>query len=220
MVSRSILNGITFNQTIGIGDVYGIMPSIAQGTGVSERVGRQIRTRYMYVNLMLTCNPDGLNSNNPILYRIFILNWKGAKQESRLANVPIGNLLACNDDHGAATNLPYNGYPDAHMMPVNTDSFTVLKDIRGRFYPQDNLSQSVSADAHTIPLPQIVKQIRVRIKLPKSLLFDYQSTLNDYPTNFAPFISCGWCYANGIALPSGSTKLMVTARSYLYFEDP
>lgn len=216
VASRRIAFSDVFNQTIGNADIYPLMPRIAQGTGALERVGRQVRTRYMFVNLMLTVSVDpGLTSNYPINYRILFLNWKGARNEARLVNVPISDLLMCNDDAGAAINLPYNGLADAHMMPVNTQSFSVLRDIRGKFYPQD----AVLNDGPQQPLPGIVRSLRVRIRVPKTLLFDTQATGANTPTNYAPFMCAGWCYANNLATNIGDTRLMLTARSYLMYED-
>lgn len=222
VASRLIAYGVEFNQTITApGDIYPIMPRISQGTGSYQRVGRQIRTRYMYVNLMVTCSPDyGLTTNNPIIYRILFLTWKQGRTELRLDQAPMNQLLLVNDDTGAALNIGYTGQSDVHMMPVNTNVFTVIRDIRGKFYPNDNDTNPASAEQN--PLPGICRQHRVRIKLPKTLLYDLAATnpTGDTPTNYAPFMCAGWCYPNNINAGITETKLKITARSYMMFEDP
>lgn len=219
LVSHVIENGVYHNSGISNADYYSVMPACTQGAGDNQRIGDQISVRGMYVHVNVALiSTFAFNANNPIRVRLFVLAHKSYKQTQGLAaNLPpYTTLLRSNDDGTAgSTTQPYDGTPQTHILPVNKEIYTVLKEINFQLAPPD---EGLGGGGNA--LYQANKQFKFKIRCPKLLQYDKVSTGVDFPVNFAPFMAVGYCYPDNSAIPdTTTTKVVVTARSFLYYED-
>lgn len=219
LVSHIIENGVYHNSGISNADYYSVMPAVTQGVGDNQRIGDQIQVKGMYVHVNVSLlSQFAYNANSPIRVRLFLLTHKSYKQTQGLAaNLPpYTTLLRSNDDGTAgSTTQPFDGTPQNYILPVNKEIYNVLKDISFQLAPPDT-SITAGADA----LYQANKQFKFKIRCPKLLQYDKVSTGVDFPVNWAPFMAVGYCYPDNSIIPdTTTTKIVVTARSFLYYED-
>lgn len=218
MCSHVVENGVYHNSLITNADVYPLMPSITQGAAENQRIGDKIRAKglYLHVNVSLL-STFAFNSSSPLRVRFFIVQHKSIKQTQLLSAAlpPFNVWLKQNDDAGPAL-VGYDGTPETHILPINRDIFNVYKDITFQLAPDNQ--QSIANDGS--PLYQANRQFKLKIPCPKTLQYDNQATGVSLPVNFAPFMSLGYCYPdNSVPPDSQRTKVVVTSRSFLYYED-
>lgn len=203
-----------FNGRIStVADIYSIVPKVVTGTEQWEKIGDSIMPKSLTVKFVVTFVREFMTGNKPILCRLMCLKYKPVKNFAGLQNVPVNQLLKMNDyDLGIAA-TQYDGSIGRHILPVNTDSFDVIKDIRFRMDPVDYANAEVS------PTPNIVRMFTIRIPCPKVLKYDRYSQGNDYPTNFAPFWCFGWTWADGVVPGINAVNVNISARSFITYED-
>lgn len=220
MVSRLVENQVGHNSTITNADYYPLMPSITVGAGDNQRIGDKINVKGFYFHAQISLYSQFANSMNmPIRVRLFVLSHRSVKQSAQLATAlpPFNVMLRSNDDGTAGSSLqPYDGTVNNHILPVNKDIYVVHKDISFQF-AQDNITSGVDGS----PMYQANKTLKFKIKCPKYLTYDQASTGVNTPVNFAPFCAVGYCFPDVSQSPDtgASTKITVTSRSFLYYED-
>jgi len=194
-------------------EVYGLIPSVAQGAKDNERAGAVIQPVSLTtkVNLALFTSPS-----MAIYADVFFCTSKNVKDYDLTAQIPTGELLNKGDD----TNVAYDGLSSTAMYPVNKSEFTVIahKRIRlakGNGDPNVALSGGSPSSTDTFNYYASFSQ---KIPLPQKLTYETSSKV--YPSNSFPFMMVGFvgADANGNTAPS-SARVFVQAQSHLYYKD-
>jgi len=219
----SVTNNAAYNNSIGVGDCYPLIPAITQGTDDYERIGSKIAPVYLRVKIALQPRDASLFLNQalpPISVRVLILSQKTVKFSPLLngsgatpAQFAYGSLL--DDRVGTSTPRQYTGnYATLdNLAPINRDLFTVHYDKKVKFHGE-NTSGNTGA---VITQLDRARYLYATIRLPKLLYDSSQST--SYPTNCAPFISFGFVQEGGTAPSLVATPLQANWISTLYFKD-
>jgi len=210
----SLFQSQVHNSAIGSGDVYALLPAITQGTDSFQRIGESVRPKRLVVKFRAVL-PHNYWGNIqtftvPFEVRLMILKQKNVKSNGQLANVDTAHLLRPN--FGSSTELSYDGSPQRHISPINTELFEVLMDRKFTLKPQDVQRTNLG----TYPLlPNVVEITRV-LKCPARLTFDDGNGTN--ANNYAPFAVVGYCKADG-SIDTINTALQLDVMSTIHFED-
>lgn len=195
---------VAHNGQIGSGDVYPILPALKRGTNYNERVGNEIRPKWLEYRVRIALN-ESANLTTPYHVQFWVLTSKRVKSYncvgSTFSTQVNTNLLL--DGGAGATN--YDASTEHALYPINKEMFSVLKKVSFKL-------STTTAENHN---PQTHREFVFRIKCPKTLR--YEET--DYPENFAPFSVMGWSRDDGITPSPLSTHVTITSWAILNFED-
>ena len=114
-------------------------------------------------------------------------------------------------DAAGADQAPFSGQTQDVMSPLNTELFRVYYDKVHQIS-----GQLVSAGARERQYTTIRWQYTFK-DLPAS--FSYDEGNGDWPNNFAPFMSLGYCYADGSVPDTLQSRLVSNTCAYLSYED-
>lgn len=212
-VTTATQDNVLHNSSITGADCYRCIPIVNQGDGESQRIGDKIRPKALYVRGQL--GVQDLEDNKPLLIRVLVLQLKGSRYWPAAASQwtagAFAALLKINGEAGPE-NATYNGLPRDNFYPVNRDVFDVL----GERFIKLNTQLSTSVEAATPGT--LAKTFNIKLKgVPKIL--HYGSDANQYPENFAPFLSVGFAYMDGTPAPVVDQPLCVQASAHLYYTD-
>jgi len=202
-------------------DFRPILPVIAQGDGLNDRIGNQIKPKALIVKFTITATgAPTTNSSEMIWGRLMVLQAKNCKYTSQLiSTVSANNLL----DLGSAA-IAYTGSPGDNNWRINRRQFTVTADkllkIQRGFgtVPKAGNVVPYIGDAICVnPLSQ--HQVTVRIPCPKTL--KYMDDAEVYPQNFAPFFAFGYNMPNQVNPGAGEIdyRVAISWTSHFTFED-
>lgn len=210
----SLFQSQVHNSAIGSGDVYRLLPSITQGVDAHQRIGDSVRAKSLMVKFRLALPPNYWQNIQtftvPFQVRLMILKQKNVKANGQLANVDTAHLLRPN--FGSSTELSYDGSPQRHMSPINTELFEVLFDKKVYMLPQDVQRTNLG----TYPLTPNTMEITKYVKCPARLTYDDGN--GNEANNFAPFAVAGYCKADG-TIDTINTALQVDVMTTVKFED-
>jgi len=205
-VGAIIENNVVHNGAIGSGDVFPVIPQIAQGTASNQRSGDSIRPTGLYVDAALSFNDYGQGFVDvPLRVFCWILQYKGIKSSSLISGVPIQDLL----ENGAGSTTSFDGTTLASFYPIDKANFDVLG---ARSFRISDMTQENSKC--------LTKRVSFKVSLPATLMYDAGASVTpNYPTNAAPFMVVGWCRDDGV--PASSTQVYLKVNSYakLYYTD-
>lgn len=203
--------------------VYPLLPAISQGVNSNERVGDKIRPKRMRVDFTITTVND-TDSSLDVLLRLLVLEDKSIK--STLDLLPIagtqpGTPITTDLLQYGSQLAGYTGIPTDDMARVNTERYTVLKDIRrelikGMGQGPTNANTYLGTQAF-ISGQQTYK---VSVVIPTPAVLKYSKSLDTFPTNFAPFFAVGYVQPDGLAAPVSLTqRVAVNFITHLDYED-
>ncbi|ALE29610.1 coat protein [Lake Sarah-associated circular virus-12] len=209
-----------YNSAIaGAGDINPILPPMFQGTKDRERIGSKVNFRSFRLNICISQAPYALltDLDRPVLVRLLVLTYKRGKYQpdfttSRIVTDVNESLL---HQDASAPAQPYDGSILHHLFPVNNDLFTVIKDISFTILP--NELNDNTTNSQTTALGKNFRTFSVNVPGPSHLV--YGEDINQYPNNFAPFFSVGYCYPDGDLADVLNTGLRVTWESRLSYTD-
>ena len=206
---------IGFNGPIGgVGDIYDLIPELAQGTGDHQRVGNVIQPTSLTVRGICSLQSNQATSQRCVV-DIFILTSKMIKSQFNKSSILINRML----NQGNGNNTDYNGTTLNAMLPVNTTEFTVLKHRRLVLGKNENNPNSyVTTGTSQVASCSYVKPFAFKVTMPKKLT--YQTDAITVPSNYYPFMVIGWNYGDNNGTSAGSSAgMFVQAQSHLYFKD-
>lgn len=199
-----------FNSAITLpGDAQPVVKAIPQGSGEANRQGDQIKPKYLKVTGVVTLDPPpGYGptdpQNNPLMVRIMCVSQNNIKY----GDTSTLNFVSLLRDTGGAVHA-FNGQRTDCLLPINTDLFRVYFDRKVVLRPV--------VEATTESTNKSTYMYSFKIKCPAHFKFD--SSIGDYPNNWAAFMLCGYAYMNGA--PPDAVKQVIhhSVRSHLIYED-
>lgn len=199
-----IENTVSHNASITSGDMYPVLPPIAQGTSSNQRTGDKVTPTGMYVDAAISFNDYGEGYIGvPLRVFAWVLQSKSVKSYSNLGSVPIQNLM-----DGGSGPTSFDGSTMNSLLPVNKEEFDILG--AREFRISDMTAENSKC---------LSKRISLKINTPAKLHFDPASSTPNYATNFAPFMVVGWCRDDGVTPSSLDVYLKVTSWCRLYYTD-
>lgn len=211
-VSHTVEYQTAHNSAITAGDIIPIMPQVVQGDGDYERLGDSVKPLSLRLRGLLSMNRNAVDSNQVLLVRVLVLSAKAYKSTAGVSantGTIFNNLLKPNDDTATSVG-PWTGDQRQLSWPVNADAYKVHYDKVFRIAP--STPEGIEEN------PASYARWSCKIKTPANLDFDNASSAN-YPTNFAPFLAIGYCYADGTGPDLVATKIVSYANSYLKYKD-
>jgi len=216
-VGWTIESSVSHNSGIQAADCVPVIQDIGQldtTTGINssvQRIGDKIQPKSLKVRGCVSIKTDQ-NTTQNLYVRVLILAQKDIKvaQSIIAGGVTSGSLLRPMLNTGAgADEGPYTGSTQTSLQPVNTDLFRVYYDKTFLVCPASN--QTVENTKGSFRWGYDFKS------LPANLTFD--NTNGNYANNFAPFMALGYCYADGTAPDTLTTRIVSNTYSLLTFED-
>lgn len=221
-VGGANVGGGYIKQTILLNtDFYPILPKIAIGTDTFQRVGTSLRPKSLKIQMNFALTDAG---SDDLSVRLFVLNIKQCKSYDTLATTTqnFATSLLWNGEDGKSTGF-IGGEPYWQMLPLNNRVFTKILDKRINLRRgQGKVRQSnVNVGAQTFVGTEAYKTITFNIPLPASFRYD-GTTNNNWPTNFAPVMCCGYTQADGYMSEDPQYNLNLIVMNYkasLSYED-
>lgn len=209
-------NFINFNSGISSsGDFYPLLPLISQGTDDYNRIGNKIRPTSLVVKVRVTLD-GGINGSEIYEPRLLILSSRSSKDYLQKTNaIDPSKLLDTGDTH-----VPYEGWAEDNMCRINHRDYVVHVDKVFSLVKPEGVTEGGAAGAgdQIVVGKQSWKDFTFRIATPKTLV--YQDETQSWPTNFAPYITLGYCQPDGNASPDRlTTGVHMQFLSYLSFKD-
>lgn len=220
LVTTLVENNVPHNSAIGALDYYRVIPQITQGPAEYQRVGDKVQPVSLVVRGTCAIDRQYSTDNKPLMVRILILQLKSTKQWASVGSAfaPASQRLLKMNDEGGTENIQFQGSPNDLYYPVNRDLFTVLGE---RFIKLDKLppsGASLGNSAEVAPINTIARSFNIKVRgVPKQLL--YSQGTDNLPTNFAPFMSVGYCYLDGTGPDVVNTNIIMNAQAHLHFKD-
>lgn len=194
--------GINYNSFMTGATNEGIMPAIAQGTGVGQRIGNKINPKRLTVDFWVC--PANLTSSVDMIARMVILESKNIRDGAAATAVGLTEVLNFGQAQGS-----FNGYTSHLKAPLNTNLFKVHSDKLIKFNKAEGngptLSNAYTGNVVAPTSSNNLVHYRVNIKLPKT--FTYKDAGDIFPEGFCPFFNCGYAvpqYINGTDTPDTS----------------
>lgn len=212
---KSVVN-INYNSGIDSQtDLNSLVPSIAQGTSYSSRIGEQVTAKrlnikgYILGNLTYTAY-----SSCRIGVRMMIVSPKsyiGYDAAYNSATTWLGTLLKKGNASSGFT-----GTVNDFLAPINSDAITKYYDkkfyIRAPLVP-GTLTGDVSTSSST-------KFFNIKLNLRKKLLkYDSSNNSGLTPTNYTPWLIIGYCHLDSSNPDTVNTQINLNFTSTLDYQD-
>lgn len=211
--------------------VYPLLPAISQGVNSNERIGDKIRPKRMRVDFTITCVGES-DSSLDVLVRLLVLEDKQIKGTLDLLPIPPspgpppiggqpGTPITTDLLQYGSQVQGYQGLLTDDMARVNTERYTVIKDIRRELIK--GMGQSPT-NANTYLGTQAFisgqQTYKVSVVVPTPAVLRYSQSLDTFPSNFAPFFVVGYVQPDGLAAPASLTqRIAVNFITHLDYED-
>ena len=215
-----------------IGDIqavnlFRVVPAIPKGTDVNERVGNKVTPRWLSIRGYVQLDMNGLDADYDRLQVRMILGFPkryplyptAVQQITSAPGVNWTNILM---DFGTGMSK-FAGTLDSLQAPVNRGAFTVkaqkyIRLTRPRFYD----AALVGSDSFRYS-GNSVKFFHIKVKCPKTFVYESVANNDLYPTNFDPVLCVGYTLLNGQTPPApdqtAPAPLTVSFTSRLHYED-
>jgi len=216
----SIRNNVTLS------NIVPIMPPIAQGLTDSSRVGDKIRPLSMSIHFDVSMFSKNVNANF-LLVRLLCLSDKAIKTTLDLpftagshVGTPVDTQLF---DYGNGVNGGFNGSPYDVNWRVNRKRYTVHHDrvfklVKGYGQLPHSTNEVPYAGSVQCIDHWMTQRFTLKIKCPKEL--KYQTDLDLFPTNFAPFWAVGFVQPDGDGTVDYlANQIMVNYTTHFDYED-
>lgn len=211
-----------FNSGINsVADLITILPPVVQGLTQKDRIGNSIRP----VRLVITgyvvysaLNFGALSDARMLGGRLFCFQDKSNRsyQNSSVQNF---NLL---DSGGNSNN--FTGSAMNWVQPHNNDLFTFFADKKMKFLkpfgttnnPVPSATTAITGMDNSLFHP--FRIVLTQKQLPALFHYDQVDNLS-YPTNFAPYLSLGYCDLLNSSPDTTTTQLSMQFNATLYYKD-
>jgi len=216
----SAVQAANFNSSIAtIGDLKALVPQITSGTGSWQRLDQRITPIRLSTTWHFAFN-DCITRSMNILVTLYCFHKKNIKYvPDMLADVTTNGiqLLAAGN---SAVVQPFNGYITEGDLPLNKDSYTLIK--KYQFQLTNNVGfpngDTTAGNAPNVSLAASHKKITLVVKTPKQLTYK-PSTGIVYPDGFAPFWAVGYAHVGGAPPDSINTDLNVSWNTEMTYTD-
>lgn len=213
----------SFNGAItSVADIITVLPTVNQGTDTNNRIGQKVKPLKLVVRGYVVYNTDdiagtGLLDAKMLGGRLFLYQSKGNKNFNN--SIYESNLL----DLGNSTKQ-FGGTAMDWITPTNKNLFTFFKD--KKFVVQKPYgTTNDSSPAHSTTINCMNRSLYTPFvftltqkELPA--FFNYDDSLNlNYPVNFNPTMSLGYCDLLNKTPDTLTSQLQMEFISTLYYED-
>jgi len=225
----------TYTTTLGVNNLSGFtgfssaitstaeimccLPALRGGVANHQRIGNKVHPTSLTVTLDLTATfPDASRSVDKTVH-IFLMTCKAVKSLDNFSAIPITTFL----DNGQGAITDFDGTVMKSFYPVDRSQFTLLKHKKIRLCKgfglivDSTVNTSVAVTDSVVTPSQSYKRIKMRVPVPKTLLYDTSSS--NYPQNFAPFFVIGYTNNVGTDTAPNGIDVMVQGNSELYYKD-
>lgn len=159
---------------IGNTEVMSLLPTISQGTGVSNRTGNKIRVMNFKLKLIMNIFNLTAPTYQPFFFDVYIFKYKNWNQS--MGSPPTGAMnefLQVNN-----TSTSYGGFSSDYMRPVNDDQFQLIKKRRFHLYNPSNTASYYGGTATIMPVRMATFDLTKYVK--KQWIYDdTTSTINN-----------------------------------------
>ena len=207
---------VLFNASITTyAECYPLLPKVTQGVDSYQRVGDKLRPKSLRVELYIVANGT-LTTSMLQRVRLFVLQDKSLSNWSAIDTTPIGNQLL---DFGSFLG-GFSGLPNCELIRVNKRRYKVIKDKVVTLAKGTGLTPNTGGINGTQTFVSGSQYHKITFKIPTPAVLHYSNPLDNYPTNFAPFMCLGYTQPDGDTAPdSGVFKVAVQFSSHLDYED-
>lgn len=209
--------GLNASANLGFTTTSSILPLIVRGPNDGERIGNVINTKKLVLRYTLRAiDVTAAGSTNPYPALPFLCRIVVYSQKLDKTDYNNDGLLEIGASSG---NL--GGTPDTWVEPYNRRKFNIhyskqylMQPVRTTFAGAGYLTDQVANGSKQM----IVRRVALK-GLPKKLMFNDGSGLNDQPTNCGMFLAVAVCNVDGTSISALHQRCMINAETYLIYTD-
>ena len=209
----SFTQGIT-----SAGEFYSLIPRIELGGEEGTMIGARIMPTSLVVDFAFNF-PYGDATALDITAHLFCLTNNNIKSYNQIGSVTT-NFLRDPTVAAPGNVTGFTGGFQNAMIPVDTRAFKVLAHKKIHMKKGVGITNEASSSVAVVCPGQVIKHLRVKVKLPKVLKYEEvtSTTIQPYPTNYAPFWCLGWVYNDDTSV-SHSQHVQVTAVATMKYKN-
>lgn len=216
----SAVQAANFNSSIAvIGDMKSLMPQVPVGTGSWQRLDQRITPLKLTTTWHFAFS-DTINRSMNIMVSLYCFHKKNVKYVPDMAQDVTTNGIQLLAAGNSSVVQPYNGYITESNLPINKDSYVLIK--KYTFQLTNNVGlpngDTTPGNAPNVSLAASHKKISLTVKTPKQLSFKPAAGIL-YPDGFAPFWAVGYAHVGGAAPDAFNTDLNVSWNTQLTYTD-
>jgi len=218
-VQQLIAPQTSFTQGItSAAEYYSLLPAIELGAEEGTMVGNRIMPISCHVDFAFNF-PYGDATALDITAHLFCLTNNNIKSYNQIGSVTT-NFLRDPTVANPGNITGFTGGFQNAMIPVDTRAFKVLAHKKIHLKKGVGVSNEASSSAAVVCPGQVIKHLRVKVKLPKVLKYEEltSTTIEPYPTNYAPFWCLGWVYNDDTSVGS-SQHVQVSAVATMKYKN-
>lgn len=219
-VTGGSVNGIGFNSAIGSNvEFYPLIPPVNPGTGDWERMGDQLLPLSITTDFFICLT--NVNRSQNLLVNLYLLESKTFKNFDSLKFSSNNNAQLLKSG-GSSRVQTYNGLIADAGLPINTESFKLLKHYQFQLASNVGLSNGDTTAGHTpnLPSPMSFKRIRYNYKPSSPAKLKYEpASGSPWPSNAAPFWALGYAKVDGSSPDVGNQNVTVTTQCGMTYKD-
>lgn len=212
-----------FNSSIAvIGDMKALIPQVQSGTGSWQRLDQRITPLSLRTTWHFSFS-DTINRSMNILVSLYCFHKKNVKYVPDMAQDVTTNGIQLLASGNSGIVQPYNGYVTESDLPINKDSYVLIK--KYTFQLTNNVGlpngDTTPGNAPNVSLGASHKKISLTVKTPKQLTYKPTTGSSSvvYPDGFAPFWAVGYAHVGGAAPDAFNTDLNVSWNTTMTYTD-
>ena len=218
-VQQLIAPQTSFTQGItSAAEYYSLLPAIELGAEEGTMVGNRIMPLSCHVDFAFNLPYDTYKALD-ITAHLFCLTNNNIKSYNQIGSVTT-NFLRDPTVAAPGNITGFTGGFQNAMIPVDVRAFKVLAHKKIHLKKGTLLTNEGVGGIGVVCPGQVIKHLRVKVKLPKVLKYEELSatTIEPYPTNYAPFWCLGWVYNDNTSVGS-SQYVQVTAVATMKYKN-
>lgn len=226
--------GDTYPTGAPVGQIYEVVPDLAEGTAEYERLGVKVQPTRLYADVDLRFNnkTQVLEGGTPLdrsswdidchIWYGYVRRYKNTQDILANNSNIINNLL----ENGAGATFRWGGGPYDHFNVLNKEWFSMKHKVVRMYRPLGAQNQATVAGGLTTYFPQeIHKVVRLSFKTPKTLLYNETNVI---PENYCPVVIIGYQHRDGTQAANSTTDtttylgkpaIMMNMKRHLYYKD-
>lgn len=209
-----------FNSSIAvIGDMKSLVPQVTSGTGSWQRLDQRITPLRLTTTWHFSFS-DTINRSMNIIITLYCFHKKNVKYVPDMIQDVTTNGIQLLSAGNSGIVQPYNGYVTEGDLPINKDSYQLIKKYTFQLTNNVGLPNGdlTPGNAPNVSLAASHKKISLTVKTPKQLTYK-PTTGIVYPDGFAPFWAVGYAHVGGAAPDAFNTDLNVSWNTRMVYTD-
>lgn len=210
------LINVAFN--LGIGgpsEFYSIIPPIGRGNGSWQLLDNELKP--LNINTRFTVCLSNVSRSQNLIVTLFILKHKRFRSFPALVAGSDARILKTG---ASSETQQYNGFISDADLPINTNTFTLLKKYRFSLVSNVGLSNGDVTNGNAPNMLSCVKHIVYNYKRKAALKYKPDGSLSAiYPENDAPFWCIGYSKVDGSAPDAVQQNITVTTQCSMSYQD-